>query len=55
VVRGTEAETKECVEVGVEILTRALAGDMSWFEDSVLGGCFVSRELEQRECLGVAG
>lgn len=33
---GSEQETKEIIEQGFELLVRALAGDMGWFEGSVL-------------------
>ncbi len=37
-VRGTEEEPKECVETGVGMMTRAIAGDIDWLESATFGG-----------------
>ncbi len=38
IVWGTEEETKECVETGVGMMTRAIAGDIDWLEGATFGG-----------------
>jgi aminoglycoside phosphotransferase (APT) family kinase protein len=40
---GNNEETTECVKLGVEIMERAMARDLAWFEGSVLKELFMKR------------
>lgn len=47
---GTDEETRECVRTGVGVMTRALAGEVKWFEDVSL-----EELVGQERCQAVNG